>query len=356
MLLPDAGRARAGRASSLARTAATPCGSARPRRSALLAPALRARPASGAWWRARTGTRSAGRCCRAPRQVLRRIGRDADVVTYISELHPRPARRRARARPALEPLPPGVDADAFRPDPAAGRRAAPATGWATRRWWCACRGWSPARARTCWSGPCRGCGPGCPGRGCCSSAAGPTAARCAGWPPRTGWPTHVVFTGSVAGRRAAGALRGRRRLRDALPHPRRRAGRRGAGDGLPRGGGRRACRWSPGDSGGAPEAVQEGVTGHVVDGRGRQPPSPTPSPACSPTRRGRGAMGAAGPGVDGAALVVDGPSPRLRALLGAAPERPAPRRREGPVSAGWSDRRVERLDVVGELLHDDRRA
>lgn len=55
------------------------------------------------------------------RQALRRIGVSNDVLTFIS----RYSRRRISAalgpRTALEFLPPGVDADTFRPDPAARR-------------------------------------------------------------------------------------------------------------------------------------------------------------------------------------------------------------------------------------------
>lgn len=53
------------------------------------------------------------------RQMLRRIGNHADVVTFVS----RYSRRRTAAalgpRAALEALSPGVDSDQFRPDPAA---------------------------------------------------------------------------------------------------------------------------------------------------------------------------------------------------------------------------------------------
>ena len=56
------------------------------------------------------------------RQALRHIGRDTDVVTTVS----RYTRGRVAAAfgptAALEPLPPGIDADRFRPDP--GARAA----------------------------------------------------------------------------------------------------------------------------------------------------------------------------------------------------------------------------------------
>lgn len=54
-----------------------------------------------------------------PRQMLRRIGNTTDAVTFVS----RYARRRIAAalgpRAALEAVSPGVDADLFRPDPAA---------------------------------------------------------------------------------------------------------------------------------------------------------------------------------------------------------------------------------------------
>ncbi|MEI7716999.1 MAG: glycosyltransferase family 4 protein, partial [Mycobacterium sp.] len=57
----------------------------------------------------------------AARSVLRRIGDDTDVVTFVSRY------TRSRIAPALGPaasleyLPPGVDTDRFRPDPAARR-------------------------------------------------------------------------------------------------------------------------------------------------------------------------------------------------------------------------------------------
>ena len=77
-------------------------------------------------------------------------------------------------------------------------------------------------------------------RRCCSSATVPTAtisrrARDAGRRRR-----RRVHRRRRA-RRPAGALRGRRRVRHALPHPPRRAGRRGARHRLPRGVGHRAA-------------------------------------------------------------------------------------------------------------------
>jgi phosphatidylinositol alpha-1,6-mannosyltransferase len=53
------------------------------------------------------------------RQMLRRIGNQADVVTYVSKYSRRRIASALGPRAALEALSPGVDADQFRPDPAA---------------------------------------------------------------------------------------------------------------------------------------------------------------------------------------------------------------------------------------------
>ena len=91
-------------------------------------------------------------------------------------------------------------------------------------------------------------------------------ASSSGSPPSSACATHVVLRrrGAVGG--AAGVLRGRRRVRDALPDPQGGLEVEGLGIvyleasaiGLP---------VVAGDSGGAPDAVQDGVTGYVVDGR-----------------------------------------------------------------------------------------
>ena len=98
------------------------------------------------------------------RQLLRRIGDETDVMTYLGEYF------RVRVAGALTPpaaarmarLHPGVDAGVFRPDPAAARRSGTATAWPAARWWSACPASSPARARTRWCGPGRPCSPGFP--------------------------------------------------------------------------------------------------------------------------------------------------------------------------------------------------
>ncbi|EUA23933.1 GDP-mannose-dependent alpha-(1-6)-phosphatidylinositol monomannoside mannosyltransferase [Mycobacterium xenopi 4042] len=98
-------------------------------------------------WPAPTGMRWAGRCCRWPLGVAahRRQYRRRHVR---QPLHARPVRLGVRATAALEYLPPGVDTDRFRPDPASRARLRPATVWADGPRWYACRGWSRARVRT----------------------------------------------------------------------------------------------------------------------------------------------------------------------------------------------------------------
>ncbi len=61
------------------------------------------------------------------RQLLRRIGRVNDVVTFVSRYSRRRIASALGPTAALEYVPPGVDAAAFRPDPAA--RAALRTRW-----------------------------------------------------------------------------------------------------------------------------------------------------------------------------------------------------------------------------------
>ena len=68
------------------------------------------------------------------RSALRRIGEDSDVVTYVSRYTRDRFASAFGPRAALEHLPPGVDAERFRPD-ADGPSAdcAPATGSASGR-------------------------------------------------------------------------------------------------------------------------------------------------------------------------------------------------------------------------------
>ena len=150
--------------------------------------------------------------------------------------------------------------------------------------------------------------------------------------------------GAVGG--AARALRGRRRLRDALPHPQPRASTSRAWASSTW---RRPRPGSPvvaGDSGGAPDAVREGETGL----RGRRPRRDRARrprwPPCWPTRTWPSAMGAAGRAWVETGMALGDPgrpdarphpltqSHRRQARLNAAPGSPAramgPRRSRRP--------------------------
>jgi phosphatidylinositol alpha-1,6-mannosyltransferase len=200
------------------------------------------------------------------RQALRRIGTDADAVTVVS----RYTRARVAAAfgpdAALEHLPPGVDAEVFRPDPAAraalrrryGLGDAPVVSCVSRL--VARKGQdqlvrvlSRVRARV-------------PGTRLLLVGDGPDAARLRRLAAEHGVAEHVVFSGAVP----AAELPAHHAVGDAFALPCRTRGGgldveglgivllEAAASGLP---------VVAGDSGGAPETVREDVTGHVVDGR-----------------------------------------------------------------------------------------
>jgi phosphatidylinositol alpha-1,6-mannosyltransferase len=200
------------------------------------------------------------------RQALRRIGDTVDVLTFVS----RYTRSRFAAafgpNAALEHLPPGVDADLFRPDPAARAQIRHRHGLGERPTMvCVSRlvtrkgqdmlikAMPLIRRRV-------------PDAALLLVGGGPDRDRLRDLAARAGVTEHVVFTGSVPwseipAHYAAG---------DVYAMPSRTRGRgldveafglvylEASATGLPVVAGR---------SGGAPETVREGVTGHVVDGR-----------------------------------------------------------------------------------------
>ena len=203
------------------------------------------------------------------RQALRHIGRNTDVVTTVS----RYTRGRVAAAfgptAALEPLPPGIDADRFRPDP--GARAAVRRRYAL----------GDAPVVTCVSRLVARKGqdvliralPGIrarvPGTRLLLVGGGPDVGRLRALAAAHGVADAVVFAGAVdeadlAAHHAAGDV-------FALPCRTRGWGLdveglgiallEASASGLPVVAGR---------SGGAPETVQDGRTGHIVDGRDRQ--------------------------------------------------------------------------------------
>lgn len=200
------------------------------------------------------------------RQALRRIGNSADAITYVSRYTRRRFSAAFGALAPLEYLPPGVDTEAFRPDPAARAelreryglgdapvivclsRLVPRKGQDKL-----IRALPLIRTRV-------------PGARLAIVGGGPYADKLKALAAKTGMAEHVLFTGSVA----AGELAAHHNMADVFAMPCR---TRGAGldvEGL----GivfleASACGIPvvAGDSGGAPETVVEGETGHVVDGR-----------------------------------------------------------------------------------------
>jgi phosphatidyl-myo-inositol dimannoside synthase len=200
------------------------------------------------------------------RQVLRRIGHDADAVTVVS----RYTRGRVAAAfgsdAALELLPPGVDATRFRPGPAArhalrhryGLGDAPVVTCLSRL--VARKGQDQliralprVRAQA-------------PGARLLLVGDGPDAARLHRLAREQGVAEHVVFTGAVP----AAELPAHHSVGDVFALPCRTRGGgldveglgivllEASASGVP---------VVAGDSGGAPETVREGETGHVVGGR-----------------------------------------------------------------------------------------
>jgi phosphatidyl-myo-inositol dimannoside synthase len=202
----------------------------------------------------------------AARQALRRIGRDADALTVVS----RYTRGRVAAAfgpdAALEHLPSGIDAEVFRPDP--GARAelrrryrlgdAPVLSCVSRL--VARKGQDvlirvlpQVRARV-------------PGARLLLVGDGPYGERLRRLAAELGVAEHVVFTGAVP----AAELPAHHAVGDAFALPCRTRGGgldveglgivllEAAACGLP---------VVAGDSGGAPETVRDGRTGHVVAGR-----------------------------------------------------------------------------------------
>ncbi|GEL17166.1 glycosyltransferase family 4 protein [Pseudonocardia asaccharolytica] len=200
------------------------------------------------------------------RQALRRIGRDADVLTVISRYTRGRVASAFGPEAALELLPSGIDAERFRPDPAARAELraryrlgdAPVVACVSRL--VARKGQDmliralpEIRRRV-------------PGARLLIVGSGPDAARLRALAARHDVTGPVVFTGAVP----ADELAAHQAVADVFALPCRTRGGgldvEGLGIALLEAS---ACGVPvvAGDSGGAPETVLEGRTGHVVGGR-----------------------------------------------------------------------------------------
>ena len=201
--------------------------------------------------------------------LLRRIGDGVDVVTYLGALHPAPDRtgavaggRRAdgpaRTR-ASTPRRSRRTVDGARSGTRYGLRDRPVVVCVSRL--------MPRKGQDTLVQALPAIRSRVPGAALLLVGGGPYRDRIERLVDRTGVTDHVVLTGAGRRRRAAGALRGRGRVRDAVPHPQPRASTsRGWASSTWR---RRppGCRSWPATPAGRRTRSWPGETGYVVPGR-----------------------------------------------------------------------------------------
>ena len=227
------------------------------------------------------------------RSVLRRIGDDSDVVTFVSRYTRGRFASAFGPRAALEHLPPGVDTDRFRPDPASRAELRARYGLGERPTVLCLSRLVPRKGQDMLiralpairqrvdgaalvivgGGPyldtLRGLARAIRRQPITSRS--PAAFRPPSCPPTTRWPTCS-------------------RCRAAPAAPDWTSKGWASSSWKPR---PPACRWSPGSSGGAPETVLHNQTGLVVDGRSVQQIADAVSELLADPDRAA-AMGAAG--------------------------------------------------------------
>ena len=200
------------------------------------------------------------------RSVLRRIGDDTDVVTFVS--------RYTRARfasafgpqAALEHLPPGVDSDRFRPDPASRAELRTRYGLGQRPTVVCLSRLVPRKGQDMLIRALPSIRQRVDGAALVIAGGGPYLAKLRRLAERFGVGDHVTFTGGVP----AAELPAYHAMGDVFAMPCR---TRGAGldvEGLGIVFLEASASGVPviaGSSGGAPETVQHNKTGMVVDGR-----------------------------------------------------------------------------------------
>ncbi|MEV0367965.1 glycosyltransferase family 4 protein [Nocardia fusca] len=202
----------------------------------------------------------------AARQALRVIGDHTDVVTYVSKY----TRRRFAAAfgpdAALEYLPPGVDTETFRPDPAARAELRKRYGLGDRPTVLCLSRLVPRKGQDVLLIAMHRIKERIPGAVLVIAGSGPYEDRLRGFADALGLADDVVFTGRVP----AAELAAHHTLADVFAMP---ARTRGAGldvEGLGIVYLEASATGVPvvaGTSGGAPETVLDGKTGRVVDGR-----------------------------------------------------------------------------------------
>ncbi|MFE3293029.1 glycosyltransferase family 4 protein [Rhodococcus sp. NPDC059234] len=200
------------------------------------------------------------------RQSLRRIGNTTDTVTYVSKYTRRRFAAAFGANAALEHLPPGVDAEVFRPDPAARAELRARYGLGDRPTVLCLSRLVPRKGQDVLIKALPQIRRSIDGAVLVIVGGGPYEEALRRLAVTVGVEEHVVFAGGVP----AAELAAHHTVADVFAMPCR---TRGAGldvEGLGIVFLEASATGVPviaGNSGGAPETVREGETGHVVDGR-----------------------------------------------------------------------------------------
>ncbi|WP_054813247.1 glycosyltransferase family 4 protein [Nocardia arizonensis] len=200
------------------------------------------------------------------RQALRTIGDNTDVVTYVSKYTRARFASAFGPSAALEYLPPGVDTEVFRPDPAARAELRARYGLGQRPTVLCLSRLVPRKGQDALIVAMREIRSRVDGAVLVIAGSGPYEERLRALAAATGVADDVVFTGRVA----SAELAAHHTIADVFAMPSR---TRGAGldvEGLGIVYLEASASGVPviaGKSGGAPETVIEGETGRVVDGR-----------------------------------------------------------------------------------------
>ncbi|MET4614239.1 phosphatidylinositol alpha-1,6-mannosyltransferase [Rhodococcus sp. PvR044] len=200
------------------------------------------------------------------RQALRRIGNTTDTVTFVSKYTRGRFASAFGAGAALEHLPPGVDTEVFRPDPAARAELRARYGLGDRPTVLCLSRLVPRKGQDVLIRALPRIRESIDGAVLVVVGGGPYQGRLHALAKETGMAEHVVFTGTVP----SAELAAHHTIADVFAMPCR---TRGAGldvEGLGIVFLEASASGVPviaGRSGGAPETVRENETGHVVDGR-----------------------------------------------------------------------------------------